>query len=137
MFDLNARPIARRQFVQGLAIGGAVAGFAPALLARSAPTLPAELSGTEFDLEIAELPVNFTGKRRIATAVNGSVPAPVLRLREGDTVTLRVRNGLKEMSSIHWHGIIVPAEMDGVPGISFAGIAPGETFTYRFEVRQS
>jgi FtsP/CotA-like multicopper oxidase with cupredoxin domain len=99
--------------------------------------LPAELSGTEFDLEIAELPVNFTGKRRIATAVNGSVPAPVLRLREGDTVTLRVRNGLKEMSSIHWHGIIVPAEMDGVPGISFAGIAPGETFTYRFEVRQS
>src|SRR3546814_16145079 len=87
--------------------------------------------------DLAELPVNFTGKRRIATAVNGSVPAPVLRLREGDTVTLRVRNGLKEMSSIHWHGIIVPAEMDGVPGISFAGIAPGETFTYRFEVRQS
>ena len=137
MSPLHIRPIARRRFVQGLAIGGAVAGFAPALLARSPPVSPAELSGTEFDLEIAELPVNFTGKRRIATAVNGSVPAPVLRLREGDTVTLRVRNGLKEMSSIHWHGIIVPAEMDGVPGISFAGIAPGETFTYRFEVRQS
>ena len=72
MSPLHIRPIARRRFVQGLAIGGAVAGFAPALLARSAPTLPAELSGTEFDLEIAELPVNFTGKRRIATAVNGA-----------------------------------------------------------------
>src|SRR3546814_12347372 len=57
--------------------------------------------------------------------------------RSGDTVTLRVRNGLKEMSSIHWHGIIVPAEMDGVPGISFAGIAPGETFTYRSEEHTS
>lgn len=137
MLPFHSQPLARRRFVQGLAIGGAVAGFAPALLARSASALPAELSGTEFDLEIAEMPVNFTGKGRIATAVNGSVPAPVLRLREGDTVTLRVRNSLKEMSSIHWHGIILPADMDGVPGISFPGIAPGETFTYRFEVRQT
>jgi FtsP/CotA-like multicopper oxidase with cupredoxin domain len=137
MPSFHVLPIARRRFVQGLAIGGAVAGFAPALFAKSASASTPELSGTEFDLEIAELPVNYTGKRRIATAVNGSVPAPVLRLREGDTVTLRVRNGLKELSSIHWHGIILPTEMDGVPGISFAGIAPGETFTYRFEVRQT
>jgi FtsP/CotA-like multicopper oxidase with cupredoxin domain len=133
---LHSLPIARRRFVQGLAIGGAVAGFVPALQAKSLSASTAELSGTEFDLEIAEIPVNYTGKRRVATAVNGAVPAPILRLREGDTVTLRVRNSLKEMSSIHWHGIILPAEMDGVPGISFAGIAPGETFTYRFEVRQ-
>ncbi len=105
-------PIARRCFVQGLAIGGAVGGFAPALLAKSLSASAAELRGTEFDLEIAELPVNYTGKRRVATAVNGTVPAPVLRLREGDTVTLRVRNSLKEMSSIHWHGIILPTEMD-------------------------
>ncbi|SCW90897.1 copper-resistance protein, CopA family [Sphingobium faniae] len=137
MPPFHSLPIARRRFVQGLAIGGAVAGFAPALLARSVAASAGELRGTEFDLEIAELPVNFTGKRRVATAVNGAVPAPVLRLREGDSVTLRVRNSLKEMSSIHWHGIILPAEMDGVPGISFAGIAPGETFTYRFEVRQA
>lgn len=131
------RPIARRTFVQGLAIGGAVAGLAPMAWAQQpAPAAP-ELSGTEFDLEIAELPVNFTGRRRVATVVNGSLPAPTLRLREGDAVTLRVRNSLAEMSSIHWHGLILPAEMDGVPGISFAGIAPGETFTYRFEVRQS
>jgi len=95
-----------------------------------------ELVGTEFDLEIVQVPVNFTGRPRLATAVNGSVPAPTLRWREGDTVTLRVHNRLDEMSSIHWHGIILPAEMDGVPGISFAGIAPGETFTYRFEIRQ-
>lgn len=137
MLPFHSLPIARRHFVQGLAVGGAVAGFTPALLARSTAASAAELRGTEFDLEIAELPVNFTGKRRVATAVNGAVPAPVLRLLEGDTVTLRVRNSLKEMSSIHWHGIILPAEMDGVPGISFAGIAPGETFTYRFELRQS
>lgn len=131
------QPIARRTFVQGLAIGGAVAGLAPLAWAQQpAPAAP-ELSGTEFDLEIAELPVNFTGRRRVATVVNGSLPAPTLRLREGDAITLRVRNSLAEMSSIHWHGLILPAEMDGVPGISFAGIAPGETFTYRFEVRQS
>jgi FtsP/CotA-like multicopper oxidase with cupredoxin domain len=69
--------------------------------------------------------------------VNGRVPAPTLRFREGDTVTLRVHNKLDEMTSVHWHGLIVPAEMDGVPGISFGGIAPGETFTYRFPIRQS
>mgnify|MGYP002783742154 FL=1 len=137
MSDFRDVPVARRHFVQGLVFGGAVAGFVPALLASPTATSVPEMSGTEFDLEIAELPVNYTGKRRVATAVNGTVPAPVLRLREGDTVTLRVRNGLKEMSSIHWHGIILPAEMDGVPGISFAGIAPGETFTYRFQVRQA
>jgi len=103
----------------------------------SGPAGDAALSGTEFDLEIAGLPVNYTGKRRIATAVNGRVPAPTLRFREGDTVTLRVHNRLDEMTSVHWHGLIVPAEMDGVPGISFGGIAPGETFTYRFPIHQT
>ncbi|CAM4330465.1 Copper-containing nitrite reductase [Novosphingobium lubricantis] len=127
--------ISRRKFVQGLAIGGAVSGFAPALLAGE--IAPLELTGTEFDLELVGVPVNFTGKPRVATAVNGIVPGPVLRLREGDNVTMRVRNKLDEMSSIHWHGIILPAEMDGVPGISFAGIAPGETFTYSFPLRQA
>src|SRR5690606_32000192 len=69
--------------------------------------------------------------------VNGSIPAPTLRWREGDTVTIRVTNRLREHTSLHWHGIILPFEMDGVPGISFPGIAPGETFTYRFKVTQS
>ncbi len=95
------------------------------------------LSGTEFNLTIAETPVNFTGSPRMATTINGSIPAPTLRWREGDTVTLRVSNRLREPTSIHWHGILLPFEMDGVPGISFPGIAPGETFTYRFEVKQS
>lgn len=95
------------------------------------------MRGTEFDLVIAESPVNFTGKPRMATTINGSLPAPTLRWREGDTVTIRVTNRLREHTSIHWHGIILPFEMDGVPGISFPGIAPGEIFTYRFKVTQS
>jgi CopA family copper-resistance protein len=96
-----------------------------------------ELRGTEFALEVSEVPVNFTGAPRMATAINGSIPAPTLRWREGDEVTIRVANRLREATSIHWHGIILPYQMDGVPGISFAGIAPGETFTYRFKVEQS
>src|SRR6185369_5574021 len=96
-----------------------------------------ELSGTEFNLEIRELPVNFTGTPRLATAINGSLPGPILRWREGSEVTLRVTNRLSVQSSIHWHGILVPADMDGVPSLSFPGIAPGETFVYRFPVKQS
>ena len=95
------------------------------------------LRGTEFDLEIGPTPVNFTGSPQLATAVNGQVPAPTLHWLEGDEVTLRVTNRLAVTSSIHWHGILLPEAMDGVPGISFAGIPPGETFVYRFKVRQS
>lgn len=73
----------------------------------------------------------------MATTINGSIPAPTLRLREGDEVTIRVTNRLKVPTSIHWHGIILPFQMDGVPGISFRGIAPGETFVYRFKLQQS
>ncbi|MBS0584050.1 MAG: copper resistance system multicopper oxidase [Proteobacteria bacterium] len=130
----------RRRFVQGLTLGGLVAGFdldaRAAATASPAPQVPV-LSGSEFDLTIGTMPVNVTGARRIATVVNGSMPAPVLRWREGDTVTLRVRNTLATTSSIHWHGMIVPADMDGVPGLSFMGIAPGETYAYRFKVNQS
>ena len=96
-----------------------------------------ELSGTEFDLEVAPLPVNFTGTDSTATAVNGLVPGPILRVREGDTVAIRVTNRLHEMTTIHWHGIILDAGMDGVPGISFPGIEPGETFVHRFKLVQS
>jgi CopA family copper-resistance protein len=81
--------------------------------------------------------VNYTGRERVATAIDGSIPAPVLRWKQGDTVTLRVTNHLAADSSIHWHGMILPPGMDGVPGISFPGIAPGATFEYRFDVRQS
>jgi CopA family copper-resistance protein len=94
------------------------------------------LSGTEFDLQIGEAPVNFTGNSRIGTVVNGQVPAPLLRWREGDTITLRVANRLRASSSIHWHGMIVPADMDGVPGLSFEGIPSGGEYVYRFKVNQ-
>ena len=81
--------------------------------------------------------MNFTGTTRMAQTINGSIPGPLLRWREGDTVTLRVANQLDEDTSIHWHGIILPANMDGVPGLSFHGIRPRESYTYRFDVRQS
>ena len=131
----------RRRFVQGLA-GGALAAvgarhFGWAADSASASPAGATLSGTEFNLEIDALAVNLTGHPAIATAVNGRMPAPLLRWREGDTVTVRVFNRLSVPTSIHWHGMIVPADMDGVPGLSFDGIGPGETYVYRFKVNQS
>jgi CopA family copper-resistance protein len=137
--DPRGFQLPRRRFVQGLALGGVAAALGlrgGELLAQQAASR-AELRGTHFDLTIGELPVDFTGHRRIATVVNGQLPAPLLRWRQGDTVTLRVRNPLPVTSSIHWHGIILPADMDGVPGLSFAGIPPGGEYLYRFTVNQS
>ena len=130
----------RRMFLEGLAAGGVLTGLSAWSLPLSALVNGGEtpvLKGTDFDLSIAAHAVNFTGKPGVATLVNGCLPAPLLRWREGDTVTLRVRNELSEHTSIHWHGILLPANMDGVPGLSFHGIAPGDSFTYRFPVRQS
>ena len=134
----SAASLTRRRFVTGIAAGGALAGLGLSPRAAWANVgNPAVLSGTEFDLTIAEVAVDKTGRRAMATAVNGTVPAPTLYWREGDTVTLRVTNRLAETSSIHWHGILLPFQMDGVPGLTFNGIRPGETFTYRFAVNQS
>ncbi len=134
--------LTRRRFVQGLAMGGAFASLglgSSALAAITKQQEPQTLRGTDFNMTIGEQAVNFTGAPRIGTTVNGSLPAPILRWREGDSVTLRVTNQLRETSSIHWHGIILPSAMDGVPGIAtgFEGIKPGETFTYQFPVTQS
>jgi len=135
--------LSRRRFVTGLAAGGVAAGFGLARLPAWAGTAHSMyqapvLTGTDFDLAIGTSPVNFTGRPRPAITVNGSLPAPILRWREGDTVTLRVANRLPDAhSSIHWHGILLPANMDGVPGLSFDGIAPGETYQYRFQLKQS
>ncbi len=138
---LPATDLSRRRFVQGLALGGAAAGLGllrPAnAWALASPGQPTALGGTDFALDIVETPVNYTGKTRLATTVNGGIPGPLLRWREGSTVALRVTNRLRTTTSIHWHGIILPTGMDGVPGLSFDGIAPGETFVYRFDVRQS
>jgi CopA family copper-resistance protein len=132
--------INRRRFVGGLAAGAALTaldwGGLPAF-GETTPHTPPTLSGKHFELTIDSLHVNFTGKRSVATAVNGSVPGPILRWREGDAITLAVTNRLKVPTSIHWHSIRVPSEMDGVPGLSFRGIAPGETFLYKFPVKQN
>ena len=130
--------LSRRRFLAGLTAGTAASVLLrDSAFAQATVTKPQFLRGTEFDLAIGERAANLTGAPRTATVVNGSLPAPTLRWREGDTVTIRVRNELAEPTSIHWHGLVLPANMDGVPGLSFHGIAPGETFTYRFPVRQS
>ena len=129
------RDIGRRHFIQGASAAGAYALPWPLRRAMAAPT--PVLRGTEFALEIGEAAFTVNGRTATATAVNGQVPAPILRWREGDTVTLAVTNRLPASSSIHWHGLRLPNPMDGVPGLTFRGIAPGETFTYRFPVRQS
>lgn len=134
---LGKHAVTRRRFVQGVAAAGVIAAggwpLRRALAATSAPLL----TGSRFDLDIGSAPVNITGRRATATVVNGSLPAPILRWQEGDTVTLAVTNRLSEPTSIHWHGIRSPSPMDGVPGLSFSGIAPGETFVYRIPVHQS
>ena len=143
LLSLAMPDLPRRRFVQGLAAGGLLLGLPSAIKpvwADAADTTTGSapvLQGTEFDLVIAETPVNFTGRPRMATTINGSIPGPTLRWREGDTVTIRVTNRLPVDTSIHWHGILLPFEMDGVPGISYKGIPPGETFTYRFKVGQT
>jgi CopA family copper-resistance protein len=128
-----------------MAAGGLALGLLPrSLRAALAPYQPpAVLTGTDFDLSIGETPVNFTGRTTSALTVNGTLPAPVLRWREGDTVTVRAANRIPrgsihgQATSIHWHGILLPANMDGVPGLSFDGIHPGETYVYRFKVQQA
>ena len=138
-FKNRSHKISRRRFVQGLVAGGMIAGFDwwrwPSL-AISAVVKPVELKGSHFDLVVDETPVKFAGRRAVATAINGSIPGPLLRWREGDTVTISVTNRLKVPTSIHWHGVRSPADMDGVPGLSFPGIAAGQAFTYVIPVKQ-
>ncbi|WP_371855231.1 copper resistance system multicopper oxidase [Pseudomonas sp. Irchel 3F3] len=126
----------RRTFVKGLGAAATLAGLGlwrP--LAQAAEGQ--DLAGQHFELFIGQTPVNITGRPRTALTLNNSLPGPLLRWREGDTVTLRVRNRLAQDTSIHWHGIILPANMDGVPGLSFAGIEPGGDYLYQFTLRQS
>jgi len=133
--------MSRRRFVTGAAAGSALLGLGLSAQSSYATASPRQalqtLRGSNFDINIGYQTVNFTGRERPATAINGSVPGPILRWREGDRVTLKVTNHLAHDSSIHWHGMILPANMDGVPGISFDGIKPGESFTYHFDVEQN
>ena len=137
--------LSRRQFVQGLAAGGAILGLGlwpKQSWALRSPGQIEVLAGTQFDLSISETLVNYTGKTRPAITINGSVPGPILRWKEGTRVQLWVRNDLPrgsihgDSTSVHWHGILLPANMDGVPGLSFDGIERGESYLYEFDVRQ-
>jgi len=134
----------RRTFIQGLVLGSAAvsSGLLRGQSAFAAQSLAAPgglLAGKYFKLDIGESRVNFSGAARPAITVNNSLPAPTLRFREGDTVTLDVSNRLpgQTQTSLHWHGILLPANMDGVPGMSFDGIYPGQTYRYQFKLRQS
>src|SRR5579859_1766627 len=132
--------LTRRRFVQGVAavgLGALVDGKLNLVSAETSAHAAAVLTGNHFDLAIEAHHVNFTGRRVRALKINGTLPGPTLKWREGDTVTIAVTNHLPSETSIHWHGMRIPAEMDGVPGLSYAGIAPGKTFVYRFPVLQN
>ena len=130
----------RRNFIKGITAAGIVGGLGLRTFdAFSAVSLMQSrtLTGTDFDLFIGETPLNITGKTRYAKTINAGLPGPLLRWKEGDTVTLRVKNRLSEPTSIHWHGILLPANMDGVPGLSFHGIEPDDTYVYSFKIKQN
>ena len=136
----NNLKITRRTFVKGVAVASALASGVVQLHANtknSTSNKNSSLHGTEFFLTIESTPVNLTGTPAMATTVNGLLAGPILHFKEGDEVTIHVTNHLNEDTSIHWHGLILPPEMDGVPGISFKGIRPNETFTYKFKIQQS
>ncbi|WP_298671588.1 copper resistance system multicopper oxidase [uncultured Sphingomonas sp.] len=138
-----SEPIDRRQLLRGATLAGgglALAAWMPAWAQSVSPGLAAPLptvSGNDITLRIARQTMMIDGRPSKAIGINGTVPAPLIRLREGQNVRLHVVNDLDEDSSIHWHGLLVPAQFDGVPGLSFPGIRPRSTFTYEFPIRQS
>ena len=133
----------RRKFLEGAAIlgGGATLGallpsWAANVAQGATPAMPT-LAGNDIKLLIGHTRVSIEGKATHAVTINGTVPGPLLRLKEGQRVRIAVTNTLDEDTSIHWHGLLVPPEMDGVPGVSFPGIRGGETFVYEFPLLQS
>jgi len=135
--------ISRRTFLRYTVAMGAMAGVSSLLPAyafsgfKNQDVLTPQGPDNVIDLTISKKTITIAGKKTRATTINGTVPGPLIRLREGQDITLRVTNKLDEDTSIHWHGILLPFQMDGVPGVSFDGIKPGETFEYRYPVRQS
>lgn len=151
MTETKIKSLSRRQFI---GYSGAAAFVAGAQMALPLPAW-ARVSGSQaivdqhgikdvaakslYNLDIGYAPFNVNGRTGRSTAINGSVPGPLVKLREGDKVKLNVTNSLMdtEHSSVHWHGILVPFPMDGVPGVNFGGIAPGETYEYEYDVVQA
>ncbi|MGH7217382.1 MAG: copper resistance system multicopper oxidase [Nitrospiraceae bacterium] len=138
-FDLLSRCLLLKRVI-ALSVLAAVEGFIPACAATNTTVnsgLQTPLSGDVIDLTISEQLFRLDGRTGMAMTINGTIPGPVIRLKEGQLATMRVTNRLEESTSIHWHGILLPPVVDGVPGVSFAGIEPGSTFTYQFPVKQS
>ncbi len=145
--SLLARSFSRRALLRTVGAAGAATAIEPLLPAYSRASMPASaglrpvaatIDGVRaYDLTIGESDLRFDGRVGRAVTINGSVPGPLLRFREGEDAVMRVRNQLTEDTSIHWHGLLLPPEMDGVPGLSFAGIRPASTFEYRFPIKQA
>jgi len=140
--SLTPPDINRRRFIQMAGAGLFVAGFnaalpLPAWAKTAALGLREHEAKNRYDLNIGYSPITIDGRKATATGINGTVPGPLIRMREGDFVNLNVTNGLDADSSIHWHGIILPPDMDGVPGLSFRGIAPGDTYHYKYKLEQA
>jgi CopA family copper-resistance protein len=138
---MSRSPITRRQFIGDAQKFGVLAGLTT-LIPRYAwgeleKLNQQKTANSTIDLTIDRTPFSVNGMNASAVTINGSVPGPLLRFREGEEAVIRVTNKLHEATSIHWHGVLVPPAMDGVPGVSFFGIKPGETFTYRFPLTQS
>ena len=139
-------PLSRRRFLHAAGAVGALAGLqrlAPAYALTSAPSSAQHFASpvgpganAPAELVIDHTPFGFAGRRAVATTINGTVPGPLLRFREGENAIINVTNRLKEDTSIHWHGLLVPSAMDGVPGVNFPGIHPGQRFVYQFPLRQ-
>lgn len=135
--------IDRRRLLRGTAAAGgglALAAWLPAWAKTNAAGIVAplpEVAGQDIKLRIAHQMMTIDGRESHGIGINGTIPGPLIRLREGQTVRLHVENALDEDSSIHWHGLILPFQMDGVPGVSFPGIKPRSTFTYEFPVLQA
>ncbi len=132
--------LSRRQLLNNagtFGLAAALGRLAPAYATTQEQVQSPALSGDVINLVIADTPFRVGSRTATAMTINGTVPGPLIRLKEGHDVTLNVANRLKETASIHWHGVLLPPEMDGVPGVSFAGIKPGTTFRYRFPIKQS
>lgn len=135
---MNHPHITRRNFLCNAAAASALAGLESLAPTYARAGEKTRKVGGPIDLTIDRLSINISGRRASAIAVNGTVPGPLVRLREGQDAVIRVTNRLThESASIHWHGLLVPFRMDGVPGVTYPGIGAGETFTYRFPVRQN
>jgi CopA family copper-resistance protein len=126
------------RMVGALGAIAAIPGITPAYACDGISVLAPTANGERaFDFIIDASPFSIDGRSGRAITINGSIPAPLLRAREGETVVVRVTNRLKESTSIHWHGLLIPNDMDGVPGVTFGGIGAGKTFTYRLPIKQN